>query len=368
MSTNTTNCKNCEEEFQDGFEFCPHCGQKAKDDLTIGVLFYNTISNYFSFDARFLKSFIPLLFRPGYVARKFVEGKRLQYLHPAQYYLFVSVIFFFLFSFHVRKMNSGLDEVLKSGFEQDAFSTDSLKAKAIDSTNIATIKDVLKDNQEFSGMSDEDIEDFGKLNIENDSTNAIVSKVSDDDDDDDFGSSFSYNVTEFDSIIKSGASEKEQLAYFKVDENSGYFKTLFHKQLIKFHNQRGGGIAQAFFDSVPVAMFILLPIFALILKLFFWRRGRYAHHLVFAFYYFSFLFSVLCILLAVDRLIDNIPAWVNWAVMASTFIYLWLAIKKFYGHGYFWSFIKANFVTFIYFIVVVPIAFSVMVLISIFFY
>ena len=56
-------CKNCEQEFEKGFEFCPYCGQKAKDDLTIGVLFYNTISNYFSFDARFLRSFIPLMFR-----------------------------------------------------------------------------------------------------------------------------------------------------------------------------------------------------------------------------------------------------------------------------------------------------------------
>ena len=93
MSKTIINCKNCEKEFEEGFEFCPHCGQKAKDDLTIGVLFYNTISNYFSFDARFLRSFIPLMFRPGYVARRFVEGKRLQYLHPAQYYLFVSVIY-----------------------------------------------------------------------------------------------------------------------------------------------------------------------------------------------------------------------------------------------------------------------------------
>ncbi|TDI71568.1 MAG: hypothetical protein E2O86_01630, partial [Bacteroidetes bacterium] len=63
MEINNTTCKNCEREFQEGFEFCPHCGQKAKDDLTMGVLFYNTISNYFSFDARFFKSFFPLMFR-----------------------------------------------------------------------------------------------------------------------------------------------------------------------------------------------------------------------------------------------------------------------------------------------------------------
>ena len=96
MEKNMVTCKNCEKEYNDSFEFCPHCGQKAKDELTLSVLFYNTISNYFSFDARFFRSFIPLMFRPGYIAKQFVIGKRLQYLHPAQYYLFVSVVFFFL--------------------------------------------------------------------------------------------------------------------------------------------------------------------------------------------------------------------------------------------------------------------------------
>ena len=51
-----TTCKNCELDHEVGFQFCPHCGQKTNEDLTVGVLFYNTISNYFSFDARFFCS------------------------------------------------------------------------------------------------------------------------------------------------------------------------------------------------------------------------------------------------------------------------------------------------------------------------
>lgn len=87
-------CQNCNGIIKEDYQFCPHCGQKTNDELTIGVLFYNTISNYFSFDARFLKSFLPLMFKPGDLAIKFLQGKRLLYLHPAQMYLFVSVIFF----------------------------------------------------------------------------------------------------------------------------------------------------------------------------------------------------------------------------------------------------------------------------------
>lgn len=96
-------CKNCGHLLGEGDSFCSQCGQSTKDALTVKVLFSNTISNYFSVDARFFVSFIPLLFRPGYLPRKFIEGKRLKYLHPAQFYLFISIVFFFLLSIEASK-------------------------------------------------------------------------------------------------------------------------------------------------------------------------------------------------------------------------------------------------------------------------
>ena len=146
MSTDTNTeiikCKNCEQPLEEDYKFCPHCGQQAKEDLTVGVLFYNTISNYFSFDARFLSSFLPLMFKPGYVARRFVEGKRLTYLHPAQYYLFVSVVFFFIFSFKIREYNSVANKALKSGFTEVENIQESTKSKA-DSLGAAGLADAL---------------------------------------------------------------------------------------------------------------------------------------------------------------------------------------------------------------------------------
>ena len=78
-------------------DFALIVAKNQEDTLTVKVLFYNTLSNYFSYDARFLKSVVPLLFKPGYVAKEFVLGRRLKYLHPAQYYLFASVLFSFSF-------------------------------------------------------------------------------------------------------------------------------------------------------------------------------------------------------------------------------------------------------------------------------
>ncbi len=155
MEDKKTKCKNCEKSFNQEFEYCPYCGQKSKEDLTMGLLFYNTISNYFSIDARFFKSFIPLLVRPGYIARRFVEGKRLMFLHPAQFYLFISVIFFFLFSFIARKQQLDFNKSIEKGLENVKL-IDTSKINEIDSTLVTEIKDQIKENDIIADAIDEE--------------------------------------------------------------------------------------------------------------------------------------------------------------------------------------------------------------------
>lgn len=356
MENNRTICKNCEQEFQEGFEFCPHCGQKAKDDLTMGVLFYNTISNYFSFDARFFKSFFPLMFRPGFLAKKFVEGKRLQYLHPAQYYLFVSVIFFFIFSFQAREYNQKADKALKKGFEnKNILGLDSISKKALDTVKVAELTQSLKDNRVLTGMDKKEIEKLDSIIKKNTNSNKNANL------------NLGYDKVKLDSLIKVGAPETEMLKAMGMKDDAGFFKRRFYTQMLKFQKNSGGGILQAFFDSLPIALFVLLPIFAFILKLFFWRRGSFSHHLVFSFYYFSFLFVVMGIVLLANYF-WNIPNWISFTVALSTYFYLLIAVKKFYQQGYIVSFLKTGTVTFIYLMFVLPIALGIMMTASFLFY
>jgi hypothetical protein len=356
MENKNTTCKNCEKEFQVSFKFCPNCGQNAKEDLTIRVLFYNTISNYFDIDARFFKSLIPLMFRPGYLARKFVEGKRLQYLHPAQYYLFASVIFFFIFSFQAREYNQKVDKALKKGFESDnVLKLDTIPKKTLDSVEVAKLTQPLRDNQTFLRYDEEEIEKLDSMiaNSSNKDNNVRM----------DFG----YDKHKLDSLIAAGAPEAEQLKAMGMKDDDGFFKKRFYTQLLKFQKNSGGGILQAFIDSIPIALFVLLPIFAFILKVFFWRRGRFSHHLVFSFYYYSFLF-VLWGLVLLANLLWEVPSWINLMTGFSAYLYLLLAVKHFYRQGYILSFFKTGIVTFIFLLFVLPIALSVMVAASFLFY
>jgi hypothetical protein len=354
LEPNVTNCKNCEQEHEIGYEFCPHCGQKTNEDLTVGVLFYNTISNYFSFDARFFKSFIPLMFKPGTLAKRFIEGKRLLYLHPAQMYLFISVVFFFLFSIVTRDFINKTDNVLEEGFNNEKVK-DTVQKSILDSADVAKITAPLKNNELITGMDQEELKTLDSIITSNANGQNVPTM--------DFG----FNSKKVDSLVALKAPEGEIYKAMGMKDDAGMITQRFYKQALKIYSQSGKGVFQAFIDSIPISMFIVLPIFAFILKILFFRRGPFAHHLVFSFYYYSFLFTVFSII-AIVNMIWEIPDWIDWLVAISTFLYLLIAIKRFYGQGYFLSFFKTSVATFVYMIFVVPIALIVMSLGAFFFY
>ncbi|MFQ3213677.1 MAG: hypothetical protein ACJAT1_002456 [Marivirga sp.] len=312
-------CKNCEESFDDSFDYCPYCGQQTTNDLTVGVLFSNTIKNYFSFDARFFKSFIPLMLKPGVLARRFVDGKRLKYLHPAQFYLLISIVFFFIFSFYVRQADNEVSKALKNGFNKKEFFDSATVKTAAESIN--TVDSVI------TATAGQGI------------PNTTLSSQKD----------------VLDSLIANGAPQSEQLTAMGKKDDTGVFLTKVYIQLLKLYEQKGNGILKTLYDTIPIAMFFLLPLFAFLLKLLFWKRGTFAHHIVFSFYFFTFIFTSFCILILGNSLFD-IPIWIDVLVFLSFIIYLTMAIRHFYETEWLKAFLKANFISFIYMLVVLPFA------------
>lgn len=349
-----TTCQNCESEHDIDFEFCPHCGQQANDKLTVGVLFYNTIANYFSFDARFFKSFIPLMFKPGKLAKQFIQGKRLLYLHPAQMYLFISVLFFFLYSFKVREASQRIDKALQE-VDMTSKGIDSMKnAVAIDSV----VLDNIKKNQELTNFKNQDLV----------ALDSIITSSKEQSDSSNNDMNFGLDQEKVDSLIAAGASDKDIYTEMGLNENSGFLTRKFYTQMLKFYKTKNGGsLLQSFYDTIPLALFFLLPIFAFLLKLMFYRKGPFAHHLVFSFYFFSFLFTVFSFIIGINYLWE-IADWIDTIVVLLTFFYLFIAIRHFYGQGWFISFFKTSVTTFIYLLFVAPLAFVIILGIAFMFY
>ncbi|WP_052172430.1 DUF3667 domain-containing protein [Psychroserpens jangbogonensis] len=355
-SNEPSNCQNCDSIVEKAFEFCPHCGQKTNDDLTISVLFYNTISNYFSFDARFFKSFVPLMFRPGYLAEKFLEGKRLLYLHPAQMYLFISVVFFFIISFSTRELvqeaNKMNEKVAKSEFVNNG--VDASKP-ALDSIQMEKILSPLKDNQQIMGLKDSDIKLADSLL----KTEGVMPK--------NVGTSWDFDKEKVDSLVAAGAEKDVIYKEMGMSDDPSFFeKRLFARMLSLVKGQGAGSIVQAFFDSIPISMFFLLPFFALILKIFYYNKGRYVFHLVFSFYYFSFIFTVFSILFAVNRFVYDIPDWIDWLIAFSTYLYFLFALIRFYKQHWFLTWVKSSLISLVFFLLVIPTAFGILLAFSFF--
>lgn len=348
MNTNQTNCQNCEKPINEGFKFCPNCGQKTNDELTIGVLFYNTISNYFSFDARFLKSFIPLMFKPGYLAKRFLEGKRLFYLHPAQMYLFVSVLFFFVFSFTVNDWIEEADKVNTQLTDSSSGNYLGLDTnKNMDSIVLNALKNEFKPNEKSSKYNNETQVAIDSLikSIEN---NKEKNKSS---------INFGISKKKIDSLRNVGAADDVIYKEMGMDEDASGIQRGYYKSLLQLSEGNGlGNLIKRYVDTVPIAMFFLLPLFALLLKIFYYNKGRYSHHLVFSFYFFSFLFTVLTLLLAFHRFIYEIPIAISVLIILSVFVYFLIALQRFYKNFWMLTFIKSGVITFTFMLLVLPLS------------
>ncbi len=350
MSRSLTECNNCLQQFGSHYPFCPYCGQKTDDQLTLRVLFNNTLSNYFSVDARFFKSFIPLMIKPGYLAQQFVKGRRLLYLHPAQMYLFVSIIFFFLFSFISRDQAEIIDSQIKKDIERSERYKDSLDSSTNQKRNF--------DFEKPDAIPDIELDASTDVSVLKPKQNKG-------------GSFLDFKITEMeiDSMISAGASDQDIYKGMGMTADDGFFKKRIYKQVLKFMKSKSGGsIFNTFTDSIPLAMFILLPIFALILKVFYFKKGRFAHHLVFSFYFFAFVFAMLTIIVIGNLIWPKFPGWLVTFMVLSIFFYLNVGLKRYYEQGWVLSFVKTNIVSFVFLSLVLPFAIVIMGLMAFLFY
>jgi hypothetical protein len=215
-------CKDCGSELYG--EFCSQCGQR---DVELKIPFKDLakefIEEFFSFDARLLKSIYPFLVRPGLLTLEYVAGKRTQYISPFKLYFSMSFLFFFTLAF----------------FDSGNKTNHSLSLEGKDST----IQEINADSIIWLG---------NKSNItfsadgKNDSV-ALSKK---------FGSRFAVGVNKM--------KTNPQLFFDKLHEHT------------------------------PHIIFLMLPIFALLLKLMYIRSNVfYIQHIVFTFYFHSFVFFIL---------------------------------------------------------------------------
>lgn len=100
-------CKNCGTVLTG--DYCHQCGQRADEPRRVVVgLVQDFLVDTLAIDGKLARSIGLLLWRPGRLARRYLDGKRVNYSPPFRLYLFGSV-FFFLLAFAMIGTPSGLD-------------------------------------------------------------------------------------------------------------------------------------------------------------------------------------------------------------------------------------------------------------------
>jgi len=276
-------CLNCGAVL--GSQYCSQCGQRAQTRLiSIWGLIHEAFGDLFDFDSRLWRTLIPLAIRPGFLTAEYLRGRRTHYMPPFRMYLVMSVVFFVVAFFDPY-------EDLGVLFEP------------------ATI--AAREQREAATLS------------EGDERAGIVTLNSD-------GNASGCDLTGYDPELLPGwlarrLTEERLRAACRamVDEDSRR------------------GILDQFVDNIPTALFILLPLLALVLRVLYPFASRYyVEHLLFVVHFHTFCFMLLGLNILFGRLalaagiINEIKVVTDLAVSAYVPIYFYRAQRRVYGQGH----------------------------------
>lgn len=292
ISCENVTCKNCETQFSG--KFCPECGQSVKDyDKPFSFIFFNFLGDFFAFDMRFFRSFTALLIKPGFLTKEYFEGRRVKYAPPFRIYIFISFILFLLLQIYT---NRGLTTVLDSSIsENSVFGVDSTSLGLADSimANVNVELDSAKLENLKMNIDLETFRNTANLRI-------VLDKIA--------------GVLEEKLDVETDAKEKAKL-----------------KEYIRLCRSPEQAMAKIL-ELMSWAFFLLLPIFALILKLFYVRHHQnYMRHLIFSIHIHSFIFLIFSILVGLYLIYSGNLETVSKILFFTVPVYFILALKKFYG-------------------------------------
>lgn len=309
-------CQNCDYPLEPDFNFCPRCSQHNSDKLTsFWRLLVEVVSDFFSYDSRFAKTIFPFLFKPGFLTNEFVAGRRVRYMHPLRLYVFVSLVYFSVFSLVVGR--SVKDDTDKPDVTLDRVEADSVRAQ------------LRRNLQEDLSAADMMKVDSTLLKLAGKRKTGIIDvDWEKDDEGEDEGELNKYLRL----INTRGITENQVLDSLRWERNQ---RNLFKaRQGIRLANLEKREFVEFFMGKISLMMFAMLPFVALFMKLLYVRRRRYyMEHLTFMLHIHAFTFLVLALVLLYDYNTDTSQA-VLWGTLLIL-VYVTVAFRRVYRQGWF---------------------------------
>lgn len=273
-------CKNCDYRFEGNF--CPSCGQSVKDiQKPVRHFFGDVFDSLLVFDFRLIRSLPLLLLKPGRISEEYVDGKRKKYLPPFRFFLFSSIVFFFLIGYQTR-------QAIKPYLESSK-------------------------GQEMADSVFQAMKDRGQVNSSGDTVLALAN----------LGESiglYEMLIRSLEESLKDSTLSEEERARKEWRLRSMGNPNYVTNQIFKY---------------VSWTFFILMPFYALILRLFFRKKRKYyVEHLVFSVNIHTFYFVLLSILVLLSIIFGDILKGMTPWILLVAFLYAMFGVRNFYRQGW----------------------------------
>jgi len=309
------NCLNCNAQVYG--KYCHICGQ---ENIEPKETVWHLISHFFQdithFDGKFFSSLKLLIFRPGFLPKEYMLGRRASYLNPIRFYVFTSAVFFLIF-FSLFKFDADKD-IHVSG-----------------DVNKVPIDSIMKmDAVKYKAFVDKLVQEDSTLKFAY--NREFYKKYLD---------SLAFNPT-FQMTPTKYTSRKEYDSALAHGKDHNWIERAFvYKQIEineKYKGNKKGAIAaliENLLHSIPQILFITLPLFALWLNILYSRRKKYyyVNHAIYTIHLFIFIFISLLVIFGVNEVADITGAhWLKWLSGILTimiFFYNYKAMRNFYQQG-----------------------------------
>ena len=376
-------CENCGRPRAE--RFCSQCGQNDRTySRSLFPVLGELVRESFEFDGRLAQTLKLLLFKPGSLSTEFARNRRARYMTPVRLYLFTSVIFFLTMSLAMSRVPNPLEEEPdqdpSSGLaEIPADVLDSLEAVVpglrlqIDGEDVPVSTEIsesgiaaLRANLEPS--------QHGKLDdlLKRESarptqiTLALLAAAFDsearassaDGRQGDPGPDSESAAEDTLSGPRDGtvAGEAPAGAAVVLPTSQGFLARMFLNSAVDLMHDPDA-FTERIIGNLSIAMFFLLPVYALMLAVLYWRKKRYyIEHLVFGMHVHSFMFMIVTLMLvaSITPMGAAGQGWTQGILGLVVMAYPIIALRRFYGNGWFVTLVKAFVLGILYFTIVSP--------------
>jgi len=304
-------CTNCGKVLQPEDNFCPHCGQENDNKRqSFGGVMSDLIQGFLSIDSRLRDSIPALLFRPAFLTKEYLRGKRQSYLDPVRMFIAIVVIYFLIASI---------------GHDNEKDNNGNIKK---DSTSLSI-------NSETDSIQ---IIQEGPLKFsvfENDSSVVVADSLSELNDELEIDEK---HYSQIRAMVKSGITDTRKIMDSLNIENT-FWNRFYYGEVVKFAKTDFNDLKDYFVSKLPWIIFFMMPVFAFILKIVYIRkRYLFVDHLIFAFHLHAFYFMIGILYVITSTITGYEP---DALANGSTIIYTLFALKNFYGQGWIKTLLKS---------------------------